>query len=267
MTRPSVFARTLADQARALLAWSVAAVLLVGMYAAIWPSLRDQPAMSDFLEQMPEAFRSLFAATGADLSTPVGYIQIELMSFMGPLLVIGYAVGAGVAAVSGEEDRHTLDLLLATPVSRTRVVLERLAEMIVGTFLIAAVTGLALVLEGRLAGMDLPVGNTFAAMLHLALLGLVFGALALALSAATGRSTVSRAVPVLVAVVAYVVNGLAPMVDRLEPVQKLSPFYQYLGHDPLRHGVSVAAVLVAVATVAVLAGVAVVGLRRRDIAG
>ncbi len=265
--RHSVFARTLADQSRALLTWSLSAALLVGMYVAIWPSLRDQPAMGQFLDQMPEAFRALFAATGADLSTPVGYIQIELMSFLGPLLVIGYAVSTGVAAVSGEEDRHTLDLLLATQVSRTRLVLERLAEMAVGTFLIATVTGLALVLEGRLTGMDLPAGNTFAAMLHLALLGLVFGTLALAVSAATGRSSLSRAVPVLVAVVAYVVNGLAPMVGWLQPAQKLSPFYQYIGHDPLRHGVSVAALLVAVATIAVLGVVAVAGLRRRDISG
>ena len=67
---------------------------------------------------MPATLRSLFAATGADMSTPVGYIQIELMSFMGPLLVILYAVLAGSAAVAGEEDRHTLDLLLANPVSR-----------------------------------------------------------------------------------------------------------------------------------------------------
>ena len=263
----SVFMRTLRDQGRALLVWSVSAALLVGMYVAIWPSLRDQPSMGDFLQRMPEAFRSLFAASGADMSTPVGYIQIELMSFVGPLIVIGYGVTTAVSAVSGEEDRHTLDLLLATPVSRTRVVLEKFAEMVVGTVLIVAVLGLALVLEGALADMGLPVGNTAAAMLHLALLGLVFGTLALALSATTGRSGLSRAVPVVLAVVAYVVNGLAPMADWLKPFQKLSPFYSYIGHDPLRHGVSVAGVLVAAGTVAVLVAVAVAGFRRRDVVG
>jgi ABC-2 type transport system permease protein len=263
----SVFSRTLRDQSRALLVWSASAALLVAMYVAIWPSLRDQPSMTAFLERMPEAFRSLFAASGADMSTPVGYIQIELMSFVGPLIVIGYGVATAVAAVSGEEDRHTLDLLLAAPVSRTRVVLEKFAEMVVGTFLIAAVLGLALVLEGALADMGLPVGNTAAAMLHLALLGLVFGTLALALSATTGRSVLSRAVPVVVAVAAYVVNGLAPMADWLKPFQKLSPFYSYIGHDPMRHGVSVAGVLVALGTIAVLVVVAVLGFRRRDVVG
>lgn len=259
-----VVLKTLYDQRRALLAWVVSLVLLVAMYVAIWPSIKGEPAMSEFLDNMPEAFRSLFAASGADMSTPVGYIQIELMSFLGPLIVIMYGVVAGAAAVAGEEDRHTLDLLLATPVSRPRIVLEKAAAMVLGTFLLAAVTGLALILEGRWADMDLPVGGVAAAMLHLALLGVVFGALALAIGATFGHAAASRAVPAVVAVIAYVVNGLAPQVSWLQPVRELSPFYQFNGHDPLRNGVSWAAVLVAVATVAVLVTLAVAGFHRRD---
>lgn len=261
----SVLLKTLYDQRRALLAWVVSLALLVAMYVAIWPSIQNEPAMADFLNKMPEAFRSLFAASGADMSTPVGYVQIELMSFLGPLIVIMYAVVAGSAAVAGEEDRHTLDLLLANPVSRARIVLEKSAAMVLGTFLLAAVTGLALILEGRWADMTLPVGGVTAAMLHMALLGVVFGALALAIGAAFGHASASRAVPAVVAVVAYVVNGLAPQVSWLQPVRTLSPFYQFNGHDPLRNGVSGAAVLVAVGTVIVLVGLAVAGFRRRDV--
>ncbi len=262
----SVLLKTFYDQRRALVAWAVSLLLLVGMYVAIWPSIKRQPSLSDFLQNMPEAFRSLFAASGADMSTPVGYVQIELLSFMGPLLLILYAVMAGAAAVAGEEDGHTLDLLLANPLGRTRLVLEKAAAMVLGTLGLAAVLGVGLVVEGQWAQMHLPVGDVAAAMLHMALLGLVFGALALAIGAAIGHTTAARAVPAVVAVVTYVVNGLGPQVSWLKPFQKLSPFYQYIGHDPLRHGVSVAGVAVAVGTVAVLMAVAVVGFRRRDVA-
>ena len=261
----SVATKTLFDQRRALLAWTISLALLVAMYVAIWPSMRGQPSMSDFLDQMPEAMRSLFATTGADMSTPTGYLQVELLSFMGPLVLLLYTVTAGAAALAGEEDRRTMDLLLAAPVSRTRVVLEKLAAMVVGAVAIGVVGVIALVGEGSLADMGLPLGRVSAAMLHMTLLALVFGALALAIGALTGHGTLSRAVPAAVAVVAYVVNGLAPIVSWLEPVQKLSPFYQYVGHDPLRNGVSWASVGVAVATVVVLAAVAVLGFRRRDV--
>ena len=171
-----VLTKTLYDQRRSLVAWSVSLVLLVGMYVAVWPSVRDQPTMSDFLDQMPDAFRSLFAASGADMSTAVGYVQIELMSFMGPIVVLIYAIGAAASGLAGEEDRHTMDSLLANPVSRARVVLDKGAAMVLGTLLLATVMGAALLLEGRLTDLSLPTGNVVAAMLHLALLGVVFGA-------------------------------------------------------------------------------------------
>ena len=191
----SVFLKTFHDQRGGLLGWLAAIALIVLMYAAIWPSVRNQPSLNDYLDQLPEAFRSLFAATGADMSTPVGYIQIELMSFLGPIVVILYAVGQGSRAVAGEEERRTMDLLLAVPVSRTRVLLEKTAAMVVGTLGLAAATGATLVVEGRLFDMVIPVDRVGAAMLHLALLGLVFGALALAIGAATGSTGLSRGVP------------------------------------------------------------------------
>lgn len=262
----SVGLKTLYDQRRALVAWSLSLALLVAMYVAIWPSLRNQPSMSDFLNQMPKAMRSLFAASGADMSTPVGYVQVELLAFMGPLLLIIFTVTAGAGAVATEEERHTLDLLLANPVSRTRIVLEKLGAMVAGAALIGAVTAVALLGEGRLAGMTLPAGGVTAAMVHMTLLALVFGTMALAIGAATGHPALSRALPAVVAVVAYVVNGLASVVPWLKPAQKFSPFYQYSGHEPLRHGLSWPAVLVAVATIVVLAAIAVAAFRHRDVA-
>src|SRR5665647_2576549 len=165
------------------------------LYGSFWPSIKDQPSMSDFMNQMPEAMRSMFAMSGADLSTPAGYAKVELMSFIGPILVILYAVSAGNAAVAGEEDRHTMDLLLANPISRTRLVLDKLGAMIIGILLITAVAGASLLLSGPVFGLSIAAGKAAAAMVHLGLLGLVFGALALAIGATTGRTGASRGVP------------------------------------------------------------------------
>lgn len=263
----SVLLKTLRDQRISLIGWISSIALVVLMYAAIWPSIRDQPSMADFLDQLPEAFRALFLATGASMTTPVGYIQIEMMSFMAPLLVILYAVVQGSGAIAGEEERQTLDLLLANPVGRLRVMWEKAGAAAAVVVLLAASTGAALILIGRPFDLVLPVDGVAAAMLHLALLGMVFGALSLAIGASTGRAGPARGAVAVVAVVAYLVNALAPLVSWLDWAQELSPFYQYNAHDPLRSGVSWPAVLVAVATVAVLMAVASWGLRRRDIHG
>lgn len=265
MMRPEVLRQTLYLQRRSIAIWAVSLALLVAMYAALWPSIRDQPALTAVLEDLPEVLRSLLA--GADMSTPIGYVQTELLALTGPLLIILFAVAAGAGGIAGEEDRRRLELLLANPIRRTRVVLEKVGAMMVGTVVLVTAMGAALWLAGFLGGPQLPVGNLMAAMVHLALLGLVFGSAAAAVGAATGSLAASRAVPGVLAVLAYAVNGLAPLVSWLEPFRALSPFYQYSGHQPLVNGLSLPSVLVAALTVGVLTAAAMAAFRRRDVAG
>jgi beta-exotoxin I transport system permease protein len=94
---------------------------------------------------------------------------------------------------------------------------------------------------------------------------LQFGALALLVGAATGHVAASRALPALIAVVAYLVKAFAPLVSWLSPRRRPSPFYLYIGHDPLRTGFSVAGIAVGVATTAVLVGLAIAAFGRRDV--
>ena len=114
--------------------------------------------------------------------------------------------------------------------------------------------------------MDISAGRLAAATLAAVLLALAYGAIAVLLGAATGKRTLAIGVAAAFGVAAYLVNGLAPLVDELEAAQKLSPFYHYAAGDPLRHGLSMehAAVLVAIAAVAT--ALAPVLFSRRDVA-
>jgi ABC-2 type transport system permease protein len=83
---------------------------------------------------------------------------------MGPIVVLIYAIGAGASAIAGEEDRRTLDLLLVNTVSRGRVVLEKMAAIVFGTAVLVIVLRVALLVEGRIAGMDVPIANSAASL-------------------------------------------------------------------------------------------------------
>lgn len=263
----SVATKTLWDQRRGLLAWMLGLLALVGMYAALWPSIGSDPAYKDVLDKMPDALRALFSASGADMSTGSGYLQVELLSFMAPMLLLIYAISAGAAAIAGEEDRHTADLLLTNPVGRDRVLLDKFGAMVAGCAGLGVVTAAGLIAFGAMADMGLDTESVCAVMLHMVLLAVVFGSLALATGAVTGHAGLSRAVPAIAAVVTYIVNGLGAIVSWLEPARVYSPFYQYIGHDPMRHGFSAIAIVVALAETAVIVAVALWGFRRRDVLG
>lgn len=208
--------------------FSMMGLLMGPMYTLI-----DQD-LATLTESLPEVFLSAFG--GGDMSTPEGFLQTETFGLMAPIATILVGVAVGARALAGEEARRTMGLLLANPIGRSRVVVEKtaamvLAVMIVGVAIFAGVSG-----GVALAGLDVSIANIAATSLLVALLGLVFGAMALALSAGTGRVGVAVYGTVAAAVVFYVANAFLPLSDRLADWARISLFYYYLGSDPLSSG-------------------------------
>ena len=90
---------------------------------AVYPTVRDNPRPEQDGERLPRGAEG-FHRFGGDLDyvSGAGYLGSELFSFMVPLLLLVAAIGAGARAIAGEEERGTLDLLLANPLSRALLV-------------------------------------------------------------------------------------------------------------------------------------------------
>jgi ABC-2 type transport system permease protein len=250
---------------RGLAWWSLGLVGLVALMVAVWPSVEGNADMKRLVEQYPDALKA-FMAFGSEVEygTAAGYLGSELFSFMVPILLLIAAIGGAAGAIAGEEERGTLDLLLANPVSRRRVALEKLGAVVVEVTALGAVLWASLAVGAAAARMDVGVGRLAAATAAAVLLALAFGAIAFLLGAATGRRGRAIAVSAALAVLAYVLNALAAIVGFLEPARWASPFFHYGAGDPLRHGLSWhALVLLAVALAA--GALALPAFERRDL--
>jgi ABC-2 type transport system permease protein len=261
----SVFLKTLLDARRALVWWSLGLVGLAGLMIAVYPTVRDNPDLNKMVQDYPEALKAFIAFGGdVDYVSGAGYLGSELFAFMVPLLLLIAAIGAGARAIAGEEERGTLDLLLVNPLSRRRLVIEKLAALGVEVFALAVVLFAALLVGVEAVAMDVSIAHLAAATASAALLALLYGAIALFIGAASGRRGVAIGIAAAGAVAAYLVNSLSPLVDVLDAVKVASPFYHYAASDPLREGLA----LDHVAFLVVLAGaatvLAVVGFERRD---
>lgn len=258
------FTKWLWDGRRSLAGWTVAIVAVGGFYAAFWPTVND-PQLQAALENYPEAL--LDALNFTDISTAAGYLNASVYGLVVAVLLIVYAVAAGTRLVAGDEEAGTLDLVLAHPVGRSRLALQRF-----GAFTVA-VAAIDLVLLAVMAALTVPVGldgisiGGYAAMhLHLFLFGVLFGAVAFAVGAATGSRGRALAAGSGVAVVGFIANGVIAQVEGLEWMQRVSPFQWLNGDNPLRNGVHPGYVLLmaALATILVAAGTWAFG--RRDVA-
>lgn len=259
--------RTIRDRRRSLAWWCFGILLYAGFVAAFWPFIADQQAeLTAVIMVMPKALIAMFGLDNpAEMFSPAGYLTTRSFGWIVPVVLAIYAAALGAALIAGEEEDGTLELLLANPVSRARVVLEKwlalaAINLVLGLALFATAFGF-----DRVFGLGVAVDRYAAVTLQVTLLGLLFGSIALAAGAAGASRAVALGIVAALAVAGFLINSLAGLVDWLAPVQRLSPFFYYDANRPLMNGFDLpnAAILAAASVVVVL--LAIVAFRRRDV--
>ena len=263
-----VAVRLVRDRRRSLVWWSVGLVGLVLFTVALFPSLKGEESFNEVIEQMPEALRSMFGLdTAIPLTSPPGYLQCRLFGSMLQLLLIVFGIGLGARAIAGSEQDGTLELLLANPVTRGRVVVERYLAVV------AMVAGLTAVFAGSLVVLAVPFGALEDVPLT-GLAGAIGGAFGIAMlhatiafgvGAATGRRALALSSATVVAVAGYLMQGLLGLSDVIRPLRFVVPWHWYLGRNMLAHGVAPDAIIVPVVLAAVIFAAGAVAFRRRDL--
>ena len=258
----SIWVKTASDHQALLLVtaalmFSVMGLLMGPMYAAI-----PKETLTAF-EGFPEAMLAMFG--GGDISTPEGFYQIETFGMMAPIAVMVVAIAIGAGALAGEEARRTMGLLLANPIPRSRVVIEKSVTMVLYALVVGVATFAGVALGSLLGDVGMDIGNIAATCLLQSLVGLVFGALALALSAGTGSTKVAIFGAVGAGLVLHILNGLALLNDSVAGAARWSPFHYYLGSDPLNNGMDWGNGAVLAGLTVVLLALSVILFQRRDI--
>jgi ABC-2 type transport system permease protein len=257
----SILSKSLRDYRVPILAWGFA----LGLFAFI-----------DFVESTSTTIATLgslaplfrFLGDPYQIQTPEGFITWRILELFVPLAMCIWSILAGARLVRGEEEGGSMEVLLATPRSRTVLLLSKLSALLIALILIGLLLALGLIAgQARLEGH----ANALRALLvglNASLLAFLFGCLALLFS----QFTTSRAVAAGWASGLLVLSVLLDSTGRLlhgSWVQYLSPFYYYNLNRPLIPSFPdqpLAAVLLA--SLAVLcAGASLLLFARRDIGG
>jgi ABC-2 type transport system permease protein len=259
----NVYTKTLRDLRKGFIGWTIGTVALVGFVVVLWPTIRDMDL--SVLDEYPAELRELFSFDA--INTGPGYLNSQLFTSMLPIMFIIYGVGAGARLLAREEDTGTMDVLLSTPLSRTRLMLDKAAAATTGLLGLGLVLFVSVWAMAAAAGMGVSARYAAGASLAMVLLGLLYGAIAYSVTALTGKRSIAIAVAASLAVAGYVFYLTAALVDALGSWNWVTPFHHALGVGPAidaSAGIPLGYLWLAIAAVFVV-GLARPIFHRRDI--
>jgi ABC-2 type transport system permease protein len=247
----------------ALSLWLLAIAALVALVVLVYPAIRGQSSLDSLYADLSPAAQRLLG--GSDLTSAAGYLSTQLFAFFLPAVLLVFAVGRGAGALAGEEERHTLDLILAQPMRRRSLYLQKAASLVIGVGLLTVATWVPLVALDTAADVNLPVRNLTATCLQMGLFCSALGLSAQAIAAAAGRRSVGVAITVAYAATSYVIYGLSASVHWLLKLRPLTLWRWYLSNDPLHSGVGLGEIAVLGGACLVALALGVSGFERRDL--
>ena len=250
--------------------WSIGSILLIATILSIYPSIRDQATQfNKVINELPEGLRGL--KTGGvgntlDVADPISYLNSQLFYATLPILWIILTVTRSGAVLGKEEQSHTIELLLARPISRTKLLMSKAIAVLLETAIVAVVSFIGVFVFARFVDLQVSTVPLLQTTAITMLFCISFGAIAFALQAA---STVTRRMAVTTAVFVgfggYILASLSGLTDWLKGPAKIAP-YHYFAPDKILHGdIPAGLTIYLVGVFAVASFVSWLGFRKRDL--
>lgn len=217
----TVFLHELRSNRLALIIWSVAIAFMLGVCVLIYPEMASQmEGLTDMFADMG-SFTSAFGMDQLNFGEFMGYFGIECGNTLG----IGGALFAaivGASALAKEEKGGTAEFLLTHPISRKRIITEKLlaafAQVCLLNAVIVAVT-FACIFLVKVEADAATLALVFLAylILQLEITAITFGLSAFMRGGALGAG-------LGIALGLYFLNIVANLMEELEFLKFITPF-------------------------------------------
>lgn len=217
----------------AFLIWTAAIGFLLSACIFLFPEMKGQmDSVNDVFASMG-SFTAAFGMDRLNFGTLTGFYAVECGNVLG-LGGAFYAALCAVGILSKEEKERTADFLLTHPVSRTRIITEKLIAVLI------QITAMNIIIYALSVGSIAAVGEEIPwkeiSLLHIAyyLLQLELAGICFGISAFLHRGSVG--IGLGIAAVMYFLNLIANISETAEFLKYITPFGYCEGADIVSSG-------------------------------
>ena len=215
----SVFSKTLYDKRWFMFGWTLGCLALLTLTAAFFPIIKDS-GTEQLLKAIPPAMKNMIGNV-SDYSRFDGYLGSAVFGLRSEMLFVPLAIILGSALGVREEASSRLYQLLAQPVSRFSVTLQKWLAAFVIFIVIDTMIYLGIVIVALIIGETVPWTllnevTVMSLLLLMALFSVTYG-----IGVAFGRKNIATMVPIVWVMLSFLVESFGPQIDWLG---KLEPF-------------------------------------------
>ncbi len=260
----SVYRKTIFNHRKAIIFWGIGIVLIGLFYSSIYPSVGANEQLSNAFDNASGAIQA-FIVSGEFFSTPDGFIHAEFFSLTMPLIICILAITIGSGILAKEEESTTIELLLARPVSRTKLLIEKFAGMITVILALTFCVWFGLFVGSLLVSkFAITLSLMAIAVANLGLLSLAFGSIALMMTAIHRSRGLAAAISGVFFLFSYIVGTFSEQVSWLKNLEPLSLFHYFDTIDILQHNAHFRNFFVLTAIIFVCVAVSLFAFNHRD---
>lgn len=213
---------------KSLLIWTISIGFFVAICVFMYPEMESEmEGVNDMFSSMG-SFTAAFGMDRLNFGTLIGFYAVEC----GNILGIGgafFAALLGISALAKEEKERTAEFLLTHPVSRVRIITEKLASVMLQILIMNIVILLLSIISMAAIGEEIPWNEI--CLLHLSyflvqieLAGICFGISAFMRHGGLG-------IGLGIATVMYFLNIIANISENAEFLKYITPFGYAEGAD------------------------------------
>jgi ABC-2 type transport system permease protein len=221
----SVYSKTLYQKRFMALGWFLGVTGVVLLTMSVYNSF-SSGAIGDSLQSLPPALQKL-AGNGDSFKTVGGYISQQIFALRMPVLLTILSIAIFVGLTGGEEGQGLTESQLALPISRSKLLLQKLA---------AGLTVVLIASCGALLGIGLGlivIGHSYNLLdvaphlLNCLLVAVCYGLIGFTVASVSGRRGPALGAASGLAFLGFLINSMAASVSLFATLDHLTFFHYY----------------------------------------